>query len=248
MILAKSILQARANRTHRIHTDGRESWVSRFFTATAETPDTPVAFLVEKTAHAMVPPHFHEVNQFQVIVAGYGKLGKQDVQPFTMHYTNSYTGYGPIQADAEGIAFFTLRNRFDPGGARYFPQGRSFMEPAPKRHRLSDHLALSAAATLASRRSDVLETVITPEADGLSAWFLRAPARATVHTPDPMQGGGQYVLVAGGTLHHQGLDLPRLSCVYVSSDEKPLCLEAGPDGLEALIMQFPVDALDRVAP
>ena len=50
MILAKSIAEARAQRTHLIHADGRESWVSRFFTASADTPDQPVAFLVEKQA------------------------------------------------------------------------------------------------------------------------------------------------------------------------------------------------------
>jgi len=240
MILAKSIAAAHAHRKHLVHPDGRESWVSRFFTASAATPDKPVAFLVEKTANAMVPPHFHEVDQFQVIVAGYGKLGKQDVRPFTLHYTNSYTGYGPIYAEADGIAFFTLRNRFDPGGARYFPQGRSFMKPAPKRHRLSDHLALSDAETLASRRSEVLETVIAPEADGLAAWFLRTPAAATAYAPDPAQGGGQYLLVAGGTWRHNGLELPRLSCAYISYDEAPMPLQAGADGLEVLIMQFPV--------
>lgn len=240
MILAKSISEARASRTHLVHPDGRETWVSRFFTASAVTPDKPVAFLVEKKAHAIVPPHFHAVNQFQVIVAGYGRLGKQEVQPFTLHYTNGFTGYGPIYAEDEGIAFLTLRNRFDSGGARYFPEGRSFMKPAPKRHRLPGHLALSAAAALKSRESEVRETVIAPEADGLAAWFLRAAPGTTTHMPDPEQGGGQYAIVAGGSLLHDGVALPGLSCVYVSSDAGPLALQAGADGLEVLILQFPV--------
>ena len=141
MILARALSEARAQRTHLVHPDGRETWVSRLFTASAETPDQPVAFLVEKAAHAVIPTHFHAVNQFQVIVEGHGTLGKHEVQPWTTHYTNGFTGYGPICAAAEGIAFFTLRNRFDAGGARYFPAGRSFMKPAPKRHRLSGQLA-----------------------------------------------------------------------------------------------------------
>ena len=242
MILTKSSVEARAQRTHLVHSDGRESWLWRFFTASAETPDKPVAFLVEKEADAMVPPHFHEVPQFQVIVEGYGTLGKQEVQPFTLHYTNAYTGYGPIRAAADGIAFFTLRNQFDSGGARYFPAGRSFMKPAPKRHRVSDHLVVSDAASRQRRQSAILETVFAPQADGLAAWFLRATPGTSTHLPAPAQGGGQYVLVAGGTLLHDGMALPRLSCLYVSCEEEPLALQATADGLEVLILQFPVTA------
>jgi hypothetical protein len=238
MILAKSSLEARANPTHIRHPDGRETWVSRFFTASADAPEQPVAFLVEKKAHAIVPPHFHEVNQFQVIVEGYGRLGKQDVRPFTVHYTNGFTGYGPITAEDEGIAFFTLRNRFD-SGARYFPQDRPLMKPAPKRHRMPGPIGLSDADSLTKRQDDALETVIAPEDDGLAAWFLRVAPGATAHAPHPNQGGGQYVLVAGGNLLQDGDALPCLSCLYVSADEEPLTLQAGPQGLEVLIMQFP---------
>jgi hypothetical protein len=242
MILTRSSVEARAQRTHVVHPDGRESWLSRFFTASAETPDTPVAFLVEKAADAIVPPHFHEVEQFQVIVEGYGTLGKQEVQPFTLHYTNAYTGYGPIRAAAHGIAFFTLRNQFDSAGAHYFPAGRSFMKPAPKRHRLSDHLAVSDAASRQGRQSASLDTVFAPEVDGLAAWFLRAAPGTSTCLPAPVQGGGQYVLVAAGTLLHDGMTLPRLSCLYVSCEEEPMALQAAADGLEALILQFPVSA------
>jgi hypothetical protein len=247
MILSKSSAEARSQRTHLVHPDGRDTWLSWFFTASAEQPDTPVAFLVEKKADAIVPPHFHEVNQFQVIVEGHGTLGKQEVQPFTLHYTNAYTGYGPIRAAEAGLAFFTLRNQFDVGGARYFPAGRSFMKPAPKRHRVSDHLALSDATTLQRRHSARHETVFAPETDGLAAWFLRAGPNTTTHTPAPDAGGGQYVVVASGSLLYNGQVLPRLSCLYVSCDEEPLAIQAGPDGLEALIVQFPVSAAPLVS-
>jgi hypothetical protein len=243
MILTKSSIEARAQRTHLVHPDGRETWLSRFFTASAEQPDKPVAFLVEKKADAIVPPHFHEVNQFQVIVEGHGTLGKQEVQPFTLHYTNAYTGYGPIRAAEDGLAFFTLRNQFDVGGARYFPAGRSFMKPAPKRHRVSDHLARSDATALPRRHGESLETVFAPETDGLAAWFLRAGPNTMPHTPAPDAGGGQYVVVASGALLYNGQVLPKLSCLYVSCDEEPLTFQAGADGLEALIVQFPVSAV-----
>jgi hypothetical protein len=239
MILAKSSLEARANRTHRVHADGHETWVWRFFTASAERPDVPVAFLVEQKAQTIVPPHFHEVPQFQVIVAGHGTLGKQEVWPLTLHYTNAYTGYGPLGAAEEGMAFFTLRNQFDAGGARYFPAGRSFMKPTPKRHRVSGHLAPSDATALRSQQNATLDTVLAPEADGLAAWLLRAVPGTSTPTPPPEQGGGQYIIVAGGSLLHDGMAFPRLSCIYVSCDEGPLALQASPEGLEVLILHFP---------
>jgi hypothetical protein len=35
----------------------------------------PMAFLVEKEPHAVTKPHFHEADQYQVIVQGGGRLG-----------------------------------------------------------------------------------------------------------------------------------------------------------------------------
>jgi hypothetical protein len=239
MILAKSIVEARANCEHRVTPDGHETRIARFFRASAEEPDQPMAFLVDKTPFGVVKPHFHEVNQFQVIAAGCGHLGKQAVQPFSMHYTNGYTGYGPINAAENGISFYTLRNRFDPG-AKYFPEGRSFMKPAPKRHRVSGQLLPSSPEVLRTRHHEAIQTVVEPEADGLAAWFLRAIPGVTTYAPDPGQGGGQYIIVAAGTLHYKGLEMPPLSCAYVSVDEDPMPLQAGTDGLEVLIMQFPV--------
>jgi hypothetical protein len=100
-------------------------------------------------------------------------------------------------------------------------------------------IGLSDVDSLTKRQDNALETVIEPEDDGLAAWFLRAAPGVTAHAPHPNQGGGQYVLVARGNLLQDGNALPCLSCLYVSADEEPLALQAGPQGLEVLIMQFP---------
>ena len=34
--------------------------------------------------------------------------------------------------------------------------------------------------------------------------------------------------------------LPRLSCLYISADAGPFVLQSGAEGLEALLLQFPV--------
>jgi len=238
MIRFKSFDEARATRTHKVNQEGRENWISRYFVATREEPAQPMGFLVEKKAHDVVYPHFHDVNQFQVIVGGYGKLGRFPVRPFSMHYTNGFTGYGPITGEDEGIAFFTLRNRWD-SGAKYLPKQRSEMKPAPKRVRMAVNLPLSDEVARQARRDTALETLIEPEADGLASWFLRVPPGGKMEGPSPEAGGGQYVIVAGGTLEHADRAFGRLALGYVPTEAGPLPVQAGPDGVELLVMQFP---------
>jgi uncharacterized protein YjbI with pentapeptide repeats len=196
----------------------------------------------------VIPAHFHAVNQFQVMVKGEGTLGKRAAHPWTVHYTNGFTGYGPLQAGATGMAFFTFRNRRDVGGARYFPAGRSFMQPARKRHHLVDPLLLSSAAALHSRQQVTCDLVLAQEDDGLAAWLLRLGPHMHTHAPDPVHGGGQYFLVAGGTLLHDGAMLSQLSCLYVSADAGPFVLRSGAEGLEILLLQFPVAEAAVVQP
>jgi uncharacterized protein YjbI with pentapeptide repeats len=240
MILAQSLAAARAQRTPHSLPNGRTIWLSRVFPASGETPETPMAAFVEQPAHTIIPAHFHAVNQFQVLVEGQGTLGKHAVHPWTVHYTNGFTGYGPLCAGAAGMAFFTLRNRWDAGGARYFPAGQAFMQPAPKRHHLVDPPVLSSAAALHNRQSVTCDTVLAQEDDGLAAWCLRLGPNMRTLAPDPAHGGGQYLLVVGGALRHDGALLPQLSCLYISADTGPFVLQSGAQGLETLLLQFPV--------
>ncbi len=86
----------------------------------------PMAFLVEKDPHAVVKPHFHQANQYQVVVRGGGRLGTHDVGSVAVHYTEAWSAYGPIVAGEDGIAWFTLRNAWDPAHAICRPPGNSY--------------------------------------------------------------------------------------------------------------------------
>jgi uncharacterized protein YjbI with pentapeptide repeats len=248
MILAQSLTAARAHRAQHVLPDGQAIWVSRVFPASGATPEMPMASFVEQLPHTIIPSHFHAVNQFQVLVEGQGTLGKCAVHPWTVHYTNGFTGYGPLCADAAGMAFFTLRNRYDAGGARYFPAGQAFMQPAPKRHHLVGPLVLSSAAALQSRQQAMCDLVLAQEEDGLAAWCLRLGPDMRTHAPDPAHGGGQYLLVAGGTLWHDGSMLAELSCLYISADAGPFVLQSGAEGLEILLLQFPMTEASAAQP
>jgi quercetin dioxygenase-like cupin family protein len=45
----------------------------------------PMAFLVEKRPGAVIRPHFHQADQFQVVVAGRGMLGDHEFSDGSVH-------------------------------------------------------------------------------------------------------------------------------------------------------------------
>jgi hypothetical protein len=62
----------------------------------------------------VIKPHFHSVDQYQVVVRGVARSGKHPMCSGDFHYADAYTSYGPIVAGEGGLAFFTLR----PSGVR----------------------------------------------------------------------------------------------------------------------------------
>jgi hypothetical protein len=203
--------------------------------------EEPQAFLVEMHANETILPHFHEVDQFQIFVAGGGGLGRQAAGLLAVHYADHHTGYGPINAGPHGYSYFTLRARSDPG-AHYLhkPGYRDALKPSPKRHGVAADITLSTEPVLMGRKELTVEKLM-PEfdgSDGLGASLLRmGPGMA--HTgPDPRATGGQYYLVVNGSLELKTGSFSAWSTVFVPATDAPLAFAAGPKGLEALLLQF----------
>jgi hypothetical protein len=208
----------------------------------------PMAFLVEKDPAAIVRPHFHAADQYQVVVQGGGRLGVQDVATVSVHYTDSYSAYGPIVAAGKGISWFTLRNAWDPG-ARYMPAERQQLREARARiqHREATcgPIAPLTDAELAALTGVSGNAVIEETKDGLGTWRYTVKAGGVAKGPDPAPGGGQFWLVSAGSAHVPGgALLPVNSCVFVAPDDAPMEMFAGPMGADLLCMQFPKRARD----
>jgi hypothetical protein len=205
----------------------------------------PMAFLVEKDPHAVVKPHFHQADQYQVVVQGGGRLGTHDVGTVAVHYTDAWSAYGPIVAADEGIAWFTLRNAWD-SGARYMPAARDQLRAA--RVQNFQHREATAGPMLVAGSSDLARTtclscatVIEPTPDGLATWRYRIPPGASISGPAPHEGGGQFWIVLSGSAAADGaVFLPPNSCVFVAPDDAALAMTAGPGGAETMCLQFPV--------
>jgi hypothetical protein len=81
----------------------------------------PYAVLVELNPGTVLEEHFHTENQWQVIVEGSARMHGEKLTPFTVHYTEKETAYGPIEAGGDGLTFLTLREEAPTG---YHPANR----------------------------------------------------------------------------------------------------------------------------
>ena len=219
--------------------DSRETALANYERLKDE-PEAPQAYLVQQRS-GTVTSHFHRVPQYQVIAEGGGKLGRHDVQSVTVHYTDPYTGYGPIVAGEHGLSYFVMRPQFDPGAVYLDDTGaRGLLQPSRKRHFIAgpDRVRVSGPDALAALQSSVLDEVIEAQPDGVAGYMLRVPARGSATGPDPATTGGQFYLVLSGEMEVEEKPLPFLSCVFVSRHDAPLQVRAGAAGAEALVLQF----------
>ena len=192
------------------------------------------AFMVERPfAGARIEPHFHDVDQFQVIVDGDGRIGKKAVRPITFQYADAFTPYGPIIANDRGLSFFTLRN-ISSGGFWSMPGNKQNM-PGRAGRNIEGIFELSLGVPAAG---DVIREDLMPrEADGVAAVGIRLGANA--HGQGLAAAGkGQFYLVCAGSVVAGGKVLAERSVIRVEADDPTLQLQAGPDGAQVLALQF----------
>lgn len=258
-MLAASQVEVASTRFSRMSTSGRLVWRTEFL----GPPPSPVssdslaiagaidyrepqpgevrpaqAFLVEQEAGAVVAPHFHFVDQFQVVVAGDGKLGAHAVAPLSVHFAGASTGYGPITPGDSGLSYFTFRASADETGAQYLPGARPRMRPLPRRNVVSPRVLIGDPQDVAARKEEVLETALEND-DGLAVFYMRVPANGAMATPSAAEGNGLSMLVAAGSLTLSDRGYAPWSCLFVAPDEGSVTLQASGEGAEVLVLRYP---------
>ena len=193
----------------------------------------PQAYLVRQGT-AELGAHFHEVDQFQVVVGGAGTLGREPVGRGVLHYADAYTSYGPIRTDpAVGLEYVTLRlepttginpmpqererRRAAGGGGEHFTCALDdTVQPGPRARELAR--TRRGARGLALR----LPAGVSPEAEGL-----------------PASGRG-YAVVLGGALRAGDRELPAGSVVALDRPGELTRLVADAvTGAELAVCLFP---------
>ena len=192
----------------------------------------PQAMLVEMpTKGSTIHPHFHDVDQFQIIVRGGGKLGSADAKPVCFHYADAYSPYGPIVAGDEGIAFYALRLACEGG---YFPMpGSRHLIPGKPGRVLTGYF--DPQSTVAAGQSTVNDIINQP--DGVRVTDIRLGANARGNGI-ASTAGGQYYLVLGGSLIQAGLEYGELAMVQNEAGGPAPAFAAGVNGAALLMLQF----------
>lgn len=233
----------RTDRTHVVRDNETETWRSDY---TERHADVPQLLLVEQPIPgSKILPHFHGVDQFQVIIAGSGKLGQHAVGPVSVHYTNRFTGYGPIEAGPQGMSYYVLRPGLAVSGSHYLhvPQERAKMTRGGKRYFMADNLRVRAIPELRALRqpeTDRLMSVTDGDADaGVLAELLSLGPDMSFYGVDPKTGGGQVYLLLQGSIVHSGENLRAPASIALTREETALTFTAGPDGVQLLILQYP---------
>ena len=179
--------------------------------------------------------HAHPVAQWQIYVAGSALLAKKPVLPVTIQYTDEWVPYGPIEVGKEGFALLAFWPR--PNDETYeMPKDADMIREhlRGKKHRIIiERIAVADETPVTAS-----ETTLIEEAE-VWARRWRLPAGATLETPDPAQGGGQFFIPLQGTVAYEGHEYPRWSPVYVGSSDKRIILRAGGEGADVLGTQFP---------
>jgi len=199
---------------------------------------SPQAFLIEQSANSTILPHFHRQNQFQVVVGGYGSIGRHELRPVTVHYAGAYTGYGPLVAGPEGLRYFTLR-AVSESGANFLPEARPDLVKGPKRHYTSAPLDCRSTAELGKLAGPRADQVRPPEEDALAVIRYSLPPGTSITALAPTGSAGQFLMLAAGTLVHEGATLRQWENLFVSADEPAYAMRAGPQGAEVLLLQYP---------
>ena len=201
----------------------------------------PQAFLVEQSPGAVVHPHFHFVDQFQVVVDGGGTLGRHDVSPICVHFASGHTGYGPITPGPDGLKYFTLRASADETGAQYLPANRHKMHAIPKKNVLLDSIPLAGPDELC-QLTQVRRINVKQDESGLRVDVVSIPPGMQTEISGQPKSAGLMILVVSGSFLHAGQTFTRWSCMFIGNNESGALLKGGADGAQILALQFPLEA------
>ena len=244
MILAATQAEAAERRRHYTSPHGAQAVVDTYIGTNKALQDAPpqshdatrlepTAYIVAQAPGGELHPHFHQADQFQVIVQGSGRIGTHAVRALAVHYAAAHSPYGPVVAGPEGLHYLTLRRQWDPG-AQWMPESAPALRGMPGRQHVvltSESIPLD-TAPVAER--DVVELL---KHGSMRAWLVQlAPDAAR-----SLEGqGDRFVHVLSGDVevfgkHH----IEAGACLFASDDEAPVILGAGRHGARAVIVRFP---------
>lgn len=232
----------REDKIHVVRDNETETWRSDFSERKAEVPQ--LLLVEQQIPDSQILPHYHGIDQFQIFMDGTGRLGNHKIAPISIHYTNAWTGYGPIVAGPKGMSYYVVRPGFDVLGSQYLhtPEGRANLKKGGKRFLLAENLNVRTTGQLSQLTAIETEKVIDlPATDpdaGVFAHLVSVGPGQSFTGSDPKLGGGQVLLVLAGSMQHEGKALGLRGAIAVTNVEGPVTVQAGAEGVQILHLQY----------
>jgi hypothetical protein len=237
--------EAAAQNKFLIEGPGPKAWIHNYISEGRSRPDgsprvagdmSPMIYLVDQEPNSAIQMHFHQVDQYQIVVGGSGGMGRHSLAPITVHYTNAFTGYGPLRAGPAGLQYLTIRSRWDPG-LRALPEAKDELPPAGSyklRQRTTEPCPALNLLELADLKQPWLRRMM--QEGEAEAWRLALPPGASAPSPAHTNTDQVLVLCAGSLANTAAGEY--MSCHFVPAGEE-MTLVAGAQGADVLILQFP---------
>jgi rubredoxin len=199
----------------------------------------PHAALLEFSPGRSSQPHFHPVDQFQVLIKGKGKMGRHDMGTHCIHFSRAYTPYGPFVSDKEvGLVCFNLHGLIDQNyRALHLPQEAERLKQVPNRQpwQITTHATFPDN----SMQDAVLDGIPgLRDENGLAGYTLSMKPNAKRHGPGSSDGEGQYLVLVEGSILHEGKELKAPALVFIFPQET-YEVRSGASGAKVLVLNFP---------
>lgn len=202
---------------------------------------SPTVFLVEQAPRVSLRTHFHRHNQFQLFVRGGGTIGPHALSALTVHYAGGYTGYGPLVAGDDGLAYMTLRSVYETGSLT-MKEHAAMMKRGPKRQMHSIPVQIASSAELAAIKSATQLELIELEPDGLAACLLTVPADRQIDPQlDPAGSVGRFHVILAGALNLNSRHMAPGEIAFVAAGEQVEMVAPG-GGAQIACLQIPPEA------
>lgn len=200
----------------------------------------PHVFMIENSENRSLDTHFHDVDQFQIVIGGNGSLGKHALAPYSVHFARAFTPYGPLVSGSGGggLAYITVRARTDPvPKAQRLPQHRSKLENMPNRKpwQVTGHASFGRSSI-----DDALQPVEgVSDAYGMAAYTLELAAGQEATSTAPVSGDGQCIVILQGSMIHNNVRKRGVTVIFVPPGDRSFQIKAGEEGLKAVVLNFP---------
>ncbi len=194
----------------------------------------PQAFRVSTEPNQPLRVHYHPVDQFQVFIAGGGRIGSHPIEGVTLHYVDAYRPYGPLTSGEEGLVYLTLRAWSD-CGAWFMPESAADLDEALSGQKKTRR---NLSFEIGDLEADSGWSWLESSPDGLRVGVAEVEAGGVMELPQA-GGDGSFIVVLAGRLHHDARELQPGSVAYLPPGET-FDLAAGAERATAGYLQLPV--------